>query len=118
MKDVSWEVAFRKLKQWRDVKATVSFGVVKSIESQGETTEIFSGDTGWILDVDEKAGIVKLPGVGELDLVGASFRFSDFSDSPFVEADLLPWQFEEQLEATFPDGTVWVFAKEWEGVPS
>jgi hypothetical protein len=49
-----------------------------------------------------------------LSLVGASFRFSTFEDSPFAEADLRHWQFESQLEATFPDGRALVFAREWD----
>ncbi len=46
-------------------------------------------------------------------MVGASFRFAEWEDSPFNEDDLGPEEFRSSLEATFPDGRVLVLAEEW-----
>jgi hypothetical protein len=113
MKSVSWEVAFRKLNEWRERGSTIAFGEVRSVELQGEPTQVFSGDTTQVLAADETSGAVTLVGEDSVSLVGASFKFSDFEDSPFAEADLKSWEFESQLEATFPDGRIFVFAREW-----
>lgn len=114
MKSVSWRFAFRKLNEWREKQSPLTFGPVGDIELQGDTTTIFSGSSGTrVLSADEQSGIVILFGEGEVNLFGASFRFSGFEDSPFNEADLGPEEFESQLEATLPDGRVVIFAREW-----
>jgi hypothetical protein len=118
MKNVSWVFAFRKLNEWRERERPITFGHVGDVVSQGETMRIFSGDSGThVLSADVQTGVVTLFGVGDVNLEGASFRFSDFNDSPFNEADLGPEEFESQLEATLPDGRVFVFAREWELAP-
>ena len=113
MKTVSWAVAFRNLNEWRERGCTVAFGEVGVVDEQGETTTILFGETTEVIEADELSGVVTLLGREPISLVGAAFRFSTFEDSPFVEADLKPWEYESQLEATFPDGRVLVFAREW-----
>jgi hypothetical protein len=115
MKAVSWEFAFLKLKEWREHKWLVSFGKVVLEESQDETRTMFLGSSGSrVEDVDNAAGTVTLLGEGIKSLMGARFRFSASDDLPFKEADLDPWEYAEVLEATFPDGEILVFAREWE----
>jgi hypothetical protein len=114
MKAVPWAVAFRNLNEWRERGSTVAFGRAGEVEEHGETTSIFIGETTSVIEADESSGVVTLLGMEPLSLVGASFRFSTFEDSPFAEADLRHWQFESQLEATFPDGRALVFAREWD----
>ena len=115
MRSVSWPFAFRKLNEWRDGQRPITFGPVIDIESQGETISMFSGSSGTrILSADQQSGVVTLFGEGEINLLGASFRFSGFEDSPFNEADLGPEEFESQLEATLADRRILVFAREWE----
>jgi hypothetical protein len=118
MKSVSSRFAFRKLNEWREQERFITFGPVGDVESQGDTITMFSGSSGTkVLKADERSGIVTLLGEGEIDLSDASFRFSDFEDSPFNEADLGADEFESQLEATLPDGRMLVFAREWEVKP-
>jgi hypothetical protein len=109
------DVAFRKLNEWRERESVITFGPVQElIDEQGETTQIHAGSSGTrILSADAASGTVSLLGEGDISLVGASFRFSDWEDSPFNEADLGPEEFESTLEATFPDGRIVVFAQEW-----
>ena len=113
MKAVSWAEAFCKLKEWEKRGSLVAVGEVRPLEWEGKTTPTFFGDTSRLTYVDDSIGAVILDGAITLSLVDASFRFSDFSDSPFAEADLGIEQFESQLEAAFPDGRVVVFAQEW-----
>ena len=115
MKAVSWEFAFRKLKQWRDRKCLVTVGNVGLIEPHDETSTMFLGSSGSrVEDVDESSGTVTLLGEGVKSLLGGTFRWADFDDLPFNEAELDPSQYAEVLEATFPDGEVLLFAREWD----
>lgn len=113
MKSVSWEVAFRKLNEWQVKRSLVAVGEVGSLEIQGEATPIFKGESGYLSKADATTGDVSVDG-HSVNLMGATFKFSDFEDSPFNEADLGPDEFESQLEATFPDGRVVVFARYWD----
>jgi hypothetical protein len=81
---------------------------------QGETTTIFSGGTSLIDKAEVSLGIVVLEDGRPIELIGAAFKLSGFEDSPFNEADLTSDEFEEQLEAEFPDGRLLVFAKFWD----
>ncbi len=115
MKSVSWRFAFRKLNEWREKQSPLTFGPVGDIESQGDTITMFSGSSGTrVLSADEQSGIVTLFGQDEINLLGASFRFSGFEDSPLNEDDLGPEEFESYLEATLPDGRILLFAREWD----
>ena len=118
MKSVSWRFAFRKLNEWREKRSPITFGPVGDVDVQGDTITMFSGSSGThVLSANEQSGVVTLFGEGEINLLGASFTFSGFEDSPFNEADLGPEEFESQLEATLPDGRILVFAREWEIKP-
>ena len=115
MKSVSWRFAFLKLNEWREHERPITFGPAGDVESQDETITMFSGCSGTrVLSADETTGVVTLFGEGDINLLGASFRFSDFENSPFNEADLGPEEFESQLEARLPDGRIFVFARDWE----
>jgi hypothetical protein len=118
MNSVSPRFAFRKLNEWREKHSPITLGSVGDVDVQGDTIKMFSGSSGThVLTVDEHSGIVTLFGEGEINLLGASFRFSGFEDSPFNEADLGPEEFESQLEATLPDGRILVLAREWDVKP-
>lgn len=81
---------------------------------QDDTIRMFSGSSGThVLSADETTGVVTLFGEGEVTLFGASFRFSDFEKPPLVEEDLAPDEYESYLEATLPDGRVFMFARNW-----
>lgn len=114
MKSVSWSVAFRSLNEWRERGSIIAFGIVESVEGQGETTTMFSGlSTSRIRSVDEDTGTVTLDGGESLNLVGASFELGEGDDSPLDEADLTSCEYRFTLEATFPDGSIWILAEEW-----
>ena len=115
MKDVSWEVAFRKLNEWRKRGSMVTFGPVGECwDEHGKVISIHLGASGgFVLSADAAMGTASLFKGKEISLVGASFRFSEWEDSPFNEADLGPEEFRSSLEATFPDGRVFVLAEEW-----
>lgn len=115
MKSVSWDVAFRRLNEWRERESPITFGpVLTATDEQGETTKIFDGSSGTrVLSADASTGIVSLYAEGERNLTGASFRFADWEGSPFDEAALGPEEFESTLEAEFPNGDIMVFAQEW-----
>jgi hypothetical protein len=55
-------------------------------------------------------GVLTLFGEGKVDLLGASFKFSDFEDSPFVGRGSMD-NAVERIEAEFPDGRMLVFAR-------
>lgn len=115
MESVSWDGAFRKLNEWRERESMITFGPVREVvDEQGEATQIHWGSSGTrILSADAATGAVSLLGEGDIDLVGATFRFAGWEDSPFDERELSPEEFESSLEATFPDGRIVVFAQEW-----
>ena len=115
MKNVSPKFAFRKLNEWRVQHRPLTFGPVGTFDEQGDTTTMFSGSSGtYVVTADEATGIVTLFGEGAIDLLGATFLFSDFTDSPFPENELGPEELESHIEATLPDGRVFLFAAEWD----
>lgn len=115
MKSVSTAFAFRKLNEWRAKELPLTFGPVGDMEGQHETITMFSGASGTrVLGADSSTGIVLLFGEGAVELAGASFKFSDFNDSPLNEAALGPDEYAEYLEATLPDGRIFLFARNWE----
>jgi hypothetical protein len=114
MKSVSWEFAFRKLNEWAADESPMSFGHVEEVEVQGETINIFRGESGTrVIEADEQTGIISLFAEGDFNLTGASFKFSDFEDSPFIAGEGIGSMGDaiEQLEAAFPDGRILVFAR-------
>jgi hypothetical protein len=114
MKSVSWGFAFRKLNEWANLESPLAFGNVFPEDVQGETINIFSGASGTrVIKADEQTGMVSLFGEGDLMLTGASFKFSDFEDSPFIPGEGIGSMEDamEQLEAAFPDGRILVFAR-------
>jgi hypothetical protein len=114
MKQVSWDEAFLILKKWQSRESWVVAGEVERWTTQGETTSIFRGIPARIFDADPSMGYVKLGDEREFALVGASFKFSDFENTPFAAGNLGPDKFESQLEAVFPDSHLLVFAKLWD----
>lgn len=117
MKSVSFAFAFRKLNEWREKSSPITFGPVGDPGGQGqeETITMFSGASGTrVLRIDASTGIVELFGEGDIVLTGALFKFSDFNDSPLRESDLGPDEYAEYLEATLPDGRMFLFARNWE----
>jgi len=62
MKDVSWDVAFRKLNEWCAGNWDISFGEVREADSQNEPMQIFSGDTTRVLGADAATGTVTAMG--------------------------------------------------------
>jgi len=115
MKSVSWDVAFRKLNEWRDREAFITIGPVREIEGEhGETIQMHSGDSGDVaLSADPATGVLVMRGAGEFNLIGATFRSADWDDLPFDERELGPEEYESALEVTFPDGRMLVLAREW-----
>jgi hypothetical protein len=112
MKQVSWEFAFRKLKEWKGKECVI--GSVVPMESQGETISMFRS-TGWppIVSADSASGTVTLADGRTISLIGAAFRFSTYEDSPFGASGIgSADDFQEQLESTFPDGRILVFVLE------
>jgi len=113
VKTVSRTFAFRKLNQWRLGNWPITFGTIKDVDIRGRVRKIFSGDSTQVVSADKGTGDVTLLGEAVITLAGASFRFSDFEDSPLNQAELGPEEFESYLEATLPDGRVVLFAREW-----
>lgn len=113
MKQVSWEFAFRRLKAWEKLDSVI-VGEVLTWESQGETISMFrSKDWPAISLADQGSGKVTFTDGRIIDLMGATLRFSTYEDSPFGEAGIGSMEdAEEQLEATFPDGSIFVFVLE------
>jgi len=114
MKSVSWGEAFRKLNEWREGESIISFGPIKDeVNEHGETTSMHSALPVRVLFADESTGIMSLSGEPKLNLIGASFWFSEWDDTPFDEGELGPNEFESSLEVKFPDGRIFVLAREW-----
>jgi hypothetical protein len=115
MKSVSWDVAFRKLNEWRERESFITVGPVYEMEDEhGETIEMHWGSSGdVVLSADPTTGVLSMRWEGEINLVGASFRAGDWDDLPFDERGLGPEQYESALEVTFPDGRMLILAQDW-----
>jgi hypothetical protein len=115
MKSVSWDEAFRKLNEWRERESAISFGDVRDdVDAQGNASPMhFFGPIVRVVSADATTGVVSLSGEKDWNCIGASFLFFDWNDLPFDEKELGPSEFESSLEVTFPDGRVFVLAREW-----
>jgi hypothetical protein len=82
MKSISWTEAFLILRGWRDAKTLIFIHEIIGEDEQGNP--VGSGPSGYIEDVDSASGIIKSSSGMELDLLGASFRYTDERDSPFL----------------------------------
>jgi hypothetical protein len=109
---VSWDDAFLMLNKWRDDPdpPLISFMEVKPwLDRQGETIPIASGISVTVKEVSAVTGKVTLDDSGaslQVELLGATFEYSDSRDSPLIDG---VWVCS--LEATCPDGRVLVFAE-------
>lgn len=112
MKKVSWDFAFLKLKEWQEKRVAVAYGVGEGIDVEDEPAPVFAPETTRITNIDPVTGKVTLENWNPFSLRGASFKYSSFEDARVF--DLKPSLFESQLEATFPDRNVLVFARKWE----
>jgi hypothetical protein len=78
-------------------------------DPQGETISIAKGVSVLIREASALTGKVTVDEAGafsEVDLFGATFKYSDPRDSPLVDGGWVC-----SLEATLPDGAVLVFAE-------
>jgi hypothetical protein len=116
MNNASWVDAFLIFKMWQDKGALVAVFRPDTRFPQIQGATVISGGTGFIVGMDSAAGQIRVgqdPGCcDEVDLLGATFRYSDSRDSP-----LLDGSWECSLEATLPDGSLIVFAEEPELPP-
>jgi hypothetical protein len=115
MKAISWDVAFRKMNEWRERASLITFGPVTDIEDEhGEMIQMHWGSSGdVVVSANPEIGKLLLRGEGEVNLVEASFKSSGWEDLPFNERELGPEEYESALEVTFPDGRILVLAQEW-----
>ncbi|MGO9228657.1 MAG: hypothetical protein ACLQKA_05530 [Bryobacteraceae bacterium] len=106
----SWDEAFLILKKWRDDPGPPEINVLREFEQAHLAETVMSGGTVHVLRVDEVSGLVSVGWEGavteEIDLTGAVFEYADPRSTRLIDGN---W--ECSLEATFPDGTLIVFAE-------